>query len=574
MKRSLSLPARLSLGVMAVLVAVTVLADAMAVRELRLRLSASVADSLAGMVKRMAGQMDRDIATMRGLLSGEAELLKDRSATDMYDALSGEGSILDHVFDYGVIAIDAAGNVVADSRKRETWHGMSLADRDYFQRTFALGGSVVSRPFAASTPDHTPLVVLTAPLRDKSGRVSAMLAGGINLTSNRILAQPTGPQSSRYGQIGIFTLDGQVVAHSEKRLVLDIFENPLPELWDEDGGPQTLEVTTVDGERALLAAARLTEADWLVAGVFPSRELYRTVEEGFSAAHLWFAAGLAVSCLLVLLISRRTVRDLELLSREVAAIGEHGESAVEDRVGTGYRGEAGMLASSVNGMLDSLASAQRSIGELSARLAETEERERRDIAADLHDSVCQTLALANMRLGGALAACPDGKAKENLREVRVLLERSVAELKTLIFDLSPSILYELGLMPALEWYAGEFAQKFGIPVFVRGDVPSRVLDDERSIFLYRAAGELLTNAAKHARATALEVRLRCRDGIVAMTVEDDGSGMPEGWEEGGGFGLRSLRLRARRLGGGFQARAREEGGTAAEVCVAQAGTGE
>lgn len=548
MRQTFSLPARLCLAVLPVLVLTTLLADLMAIRELRARLAESVSDSLAGMIARMAEQMDNDLVTIHDLLNGEAALARDLTPDAIREGLAHKASLLNFTFDYGVIAIDAAGSVFADSRGREIWDGVDVADREFFQRTFALGKGVISRPFVPDTPDKTPLVAVTAPVLDARGGVRAILVGGLDLRKNRILTQPTSVRTSRYGQIGVFTLDGQVVAHSERELILDVYENPLPEPWDGIDGPRTFDIAAADGTRALLAAARLKETDWLVAGVFPEVALYSPIDAGFAAAHRWFLAGLAACCLLVLWLARRTVRDLTQLSGEVAAIGVTAANASSIRVGTDYKAEAGVLAASINTMLDSLASARNDIGELSVRLAETEERERRDIAADLHDSVCQTLALANMRLGGVRSKLDDDQAKQGLASAQALLERSVEELKTLTFNLSPSILYELGLVPALEWYAEKVAMPQGLAVTINSDIGHHVLDDERSIFLYRAAGELLTNVIKHARATSATVDLRVVDNEVRLTVTDNGVGFPPVKPETG-FGLRSLRLRLHQWGG-------------------------
>lgn len=569
MFKSLSLPARLSLAVMSVLVVTTVLADYMAVRELRRHLAVSMSDSLSAMVNRMAKQMDRDIVTLRELLAGEAKMLEGLSGAEADRVLRQQGATLDFAFDRGVVMIDAAGKVLADSRNRDIWADTNLSDREFFQRTFALGQPIISLPFRAEIEGRPPLIVFTAPLRDASGRMRAMLAGAIDLVDNRILAQPTGMRTSRFGQIGVFTLDGQVVSHSEKSLILDEFENPLPDLRQTGEKPDVTEVTATDGTPAVLAAARLGEADWIIAGVFPSEELYRPIEKGFAAAHRRFAAGLAICCLLVLLVSRKTVRDLDLLAREVQDIGGHGAVKTGDRVGARHRGEAGVLASSINSMLDSLEAAHGDIDELSSRLAGAEENERRIIAADLHDSVCQTLALANMRLGGLKKRLPDAATADEVTAVRTLLEQSVAQLKTLIFNLSPGILYELGLAPALEWYAGEFSKKHGLAVTATVDGSMDGLDDERAIFLYRAAGELLTNAAKHAQASAVVLRIGREEeaNAVRLTVEDNGRGLPGDWADGAGFGLRSLRTRVRQFHGGMEARPGPGGGTAVTITV-------
>lgn len=559
--RSLTLPVRMFLAVSAVLVLTTVVADVMAMRELRSNLSRSVSSSLYGMIHRMAEQLDQDLARLEELLEGEARLLESMPDEAAADFLARKGSALELAFDYGVLVVDASGRVTADSRGRGFWDAANLADEEFFQRTFSLGRPLASEPFLSPGPDAVPMAVIAVPLRDEAGRMRGIVAGGLVLGDNRILNYSTGVRASRHGQIGVFTRDGRVIAHSDPGLILEHYENPLPDSPPADG---VLEVTTADGERALLAAALLRNADWVLAGVFPSVEVYAPIEAGFAAAHRWFALGLAACCALVWIIARRGVRDLGLLTDEVSGIGPESAGGGEIRVRDDYRGEAGTLADAVNRMLASLDAARRDVDDLSARLANAEERERRAIAADLHDSVCQNLALANMRLGGLRRSLPP-ESGGAIAEVRDIVGESVTELRSLTFSLSPGILYELGLVPALEWYAGEFSRKYALPATVDGPDGMPPLEEDLAIFLFRAAGELMTNAAKHAGATEVRVTVRLDGGDVELAVADDGGGFAAPSSPGHGFGLRNLARRARQFGGRFVAENGAGGGVRAAV---------
>lgn len=552
---ALSLPARIALAVASVLVVTTVLADLMAIRELRHSLAESVSRSLSGTVTRMAEQLDGDLAAMLDLVRGEAELIGTLAPEEADEQLRRRAASLGLSFDYGVILVDDAGTVTADSLGRD-WSGVSLADEEFFQRTFARREGLVSEPFASPLADARPVAMATTPVLDDAGRVRAVLAGGLDLRHNRVVNQPTGMRTGRNGQFGIFTLDGTVVAHGDRNLLLQRFENPLPEgAVDngilENGGAVTVWTRTADGHPALLAVSGMRRGGWLLAGVFSRDELFAPIEVGFAAAHRWFALGLGISCVLLWLIARWGVRDLDLLAGEIASIGVGFRDGGSARVGAGYRGEAGRMAEAVNAMLDSLAEARRDIDELSTRLARAGERERREIAADLHDSVCQNLALANMRLGGLKKRLGAGRDAEEAGEVRDIVEASVRELRNLTFSLSPGIVYELGVGPALEWYGGEFARKYAMPVEVAVDEDFSVpgLDEDRAMFLYRAAGELMTNAAKHSGGTAIRVELAREGGEAVLRVMDDGKGFDESGDAGIGFGLRHVRERARQFGG-------------------------
>lgn len=570
-KKTLSLPTRLSIAVMTVLVFTTLAADVMAVRELRMTLSRSVSTSLSGMVGRLAGQLDEDLAALTALAAEEAALVGGLEPERVEEALRRRASALGFAFDYGVLVIDRNGKVTADSLERD-WSGGALDEYEFFQRTFALARPLVSEPFA-SPLDGRAVVMVTAPLTDGEGRMRGMVAAGMDAGRNRTLNLPVGMRAGRFGQIGIFTRDGTVVAHSQRELLLKGFENPLPESPPRDG---VLEIRVADGEKALLAVADLRNADWLVAGVFSSKAVYAPIERGFLRAQLWFAAGLAACAVLAWLIAGRGVRDLGLLAREVEGIGRDGEWGVT-RVGESYRGEAGELAGAVNAMLASLETARREVEELSAREGESVERERRSIAADLHDSVCQSLALANMRLGGLRKrVAADADAARTVEEVRGIVDEAVKEVRSLTFSLNPGVLYELGLVPALEWYAGDFGRRYGLPVEVEAGEEPPALSETAAAFAYRSARELLANVAKHAGAKTVRIRVDADGGELLLRVEDDGGGFAPGVDDrsdGGGFGLRHIRQGAKRLGGTFSTRAGADGGTVAELRIPLSGVG-
>jgi two-component system CheB/CheR fusion protein len=176
-----------------------------------------------------------------------------------------------------------------------------------------------------------------------------------------------------------------------------------------------------------------------------------------------------------------------------------------------------------------------------------EARERRRIAADLHDRIGQNLALVQIRLG-ALRGAVDGASLAALDECVDVLARSIEEVRTLTFDLSPPVLYDLGLGAALASVAERFASRHGLRVAVVGDVGA--LDHDIAAALYRVVLELLSNTVKHARCREATVTL-ARDGAeVAVVVADAGAGFDPGVINGGeGFGLFGVRERVRSLGG-------------------------
>lgn len=193
---------------------------------------------------------------------------------------------------------------------------------------------------------------------------------------------------------------------------------------------------------------------------------------------------------------------------------------------------------------------------LAAELALTEERQRRAIAADLHDHLGQALAFVKLRLSQFAGDAVFCGFESNLREILALIDRAIVYTRTLTGELSPPVLYELGLGPAVEWLGERFTAKHGfeVEVTVASAVPP--LSQATRVMLFKSVHELLTNAVKHARAKRVEISLRCDAAMLQVRVADDGVGFdPASAEaaaagpETGTFGLFSIRERLRHLGG-------------------------
>jgi signal transduction histidine kinase len=214
-------------------------------------------------------------------------------------------------------------------------------------------------------------------------------------------------------------------------------------------------------------------------------------------------------------------------------------------------------------LVDSRDSYQEQLRCLAAELSLTEERERRAIAADLHDHIGQTLATAKIKLGALAGA-------RGLDDVRALVDDAIRYTRSLTFELSSPVLYELGLAPALEQLAERMQEKHGLTVSVADDGAAKPLDDKVKVVLFKAVRELLMNVVKHARARQARVVLRQAAGSVEILVEDDGVGFAAlaaaaASPESGGFGLFSIREGLRHCGGEFSIRSLGERGTRATL---------
>lgn len=198
---------------------------------------------------------------------------------------------------------------------------------------------------------------------------------------------------------------------------------------------------------------------------------------------------------------------------------------------------------------------------LAAELTMVEERERRRLAADLHDQVGQVLALARIRLASAQKASADPDLSQSLREISQSLLQAAADTKTLVSDLSSPAMNELGLLPAVsEWMEEKLVGTYGLKAELVNDLPSGRIhglgEDERAV-LFRSIRELLTNVVKHADASQVRVRFSEAGSWCQIIVEDDGIGLFSAELDdlpgrSRGFGLFSIRERMADLGGSLE----------------------
>ncbi len=189
---------------------------------------------------------------------------------------------------------------------------------------------------------------------------------------------------------------------------------------------------------------------------------------------------------------------------------------------------------------------------LASQLAMAEERQRRDIATYLHDHIGQELALIKMRLESVRGCAREDEQNRVIDGVCDLAAGLLQRTRTLTFEISPPILHELGLGPAIEWLADHTRSQHGLPVEVDAE-PIPASEEDLSALVFRSTHELLNNVVRHAKAKAAVIRVRAAGRSLRVEVEDDGIGFdPERVARSGAsgaFGLFSIRERLAYVGG-------------------------
>ncbi len=220
---------------------------------------------------------------------------------------------------------------------------------------------------------------------------------------------------------------------------------------------------------------------------------------------------------------------------------------------------------------------QSRLRKLATELSLAEARERREIAVALHDDIIQEFAFIKLRIAQFRGDAVFYGFERNLEEILALLERAIRQTRTLTFDLSPPVLYDLGLAAALEWLAERYLQRHGLRVELdlRLDRPDR-LPEALRVTIFKCVQELLTNVVKYAQVSAARLRLGRDDASLIIEVGDDGTGFETGrlsWSEGSqpGFGLFSIRERLQSFGGEMAIRSSPGAGTAVRLTLPMEG---
>jgi PAS domain S-box-containing protein len=217
---------------------------------------------------------------------------------------------------------------------------------------------------------------------------------------------------------------------------------------------------------------------------------------------------------------------------------------------------------------------QEKLRALTSELTLIEERERRRIASELHDQIGQNLALCKLKVAALEKGVGGEELKGELSAVRRLLECSIQDTRSLIFDLSPPVLYELGFPAALEWLAEWIGEQYHVPVEFEKRSGDEPMETDRQVILFQVVRELLVNVGKHSRASRAKVILSMEKRSLKVQVNDDGVGFdatriydPKGKDSG--FGFFSMRERLNYLGGGLEVYSKPGQGTQIILLVPQ-----
>lgn len=453
---------------------------------------------------------------------------------------------------------------------------LNVANHNWFQRVihdqkFTIG------EYQKSRISNEFILVLGYPVFDGEGHVQGVVAASLHLDRlNRMETQVQFPPGATLTAID---RNGTIVARNpdpQSWLGLSFPNAPLVKtmLTQEEG---TTQLPGVDGIPRLYAFSRVHDASDV--GLYVSVGI--PTEVAFAAAHqrlvrnlislgvitlLMIMAVWIGSNILVLRSVNALVRATERLRRgDLSARTDlpHGDSELEQ------------LAAAFDEMAWTLGRretehqrTEETLQVLSRRLLEAQESERRAIARELHDELGQALQALKINLQ-TVQRFPK-ESTQRVEESIAIVDHALQQVRTLSVDLRPSLLDDLGLVVALEWYVDRQAQRVGFIGHCAAHPPDLRVDPTVETVCFRVVQEALTNIARHAQAKQVWVDLQCREQTLLLLIRDDGIGfdVPAARERvmhGVSFGLLGMQERVELAGGQFEIRSTAGHGTEVHV---------
>jgi signal transduction histidine kinase len=467
--------------------------------------------------------------------------------------------------------LDAHGHLVCSALPiqapaafaREPWFRHSIRERDFAMATCQMESEAEAG------------IAISYPLFEPSGDVKGLVFSIVALSHfSRPLANL---QPARQFELMMIDRRGNTVGcysihedcHAEPMLQSTILRAISKE------GRGTVEVKDSKRMNTLYAFTPLSsQVDiglFVVVGT-PTESLYRNANRMllYQSAGLWVITVLALAAVW-LGGSALVIKPVRAM---VAMSGKISQRKMDARTGSSYEsGELGVLAQALDTMAESLEDHARQVQEyesqlrsLAFELSKVEERERRLLAADLHDRLGQLLGVSKIKLGMLCRVHPQSEWPKLIEQIRGYVDQAISETRSLTFQISPPVLYELGLEAALEYLAENVQKMHGINVRYSDDRIPKPLDHDLRAFLFRAANELLHNAVKHAGARHILMGTRREEEYILLWVEDNGVGFgPASSSRFGpgkeGFGLFSIRERLSHMGGEVTIESRPGQGT-------------
>ncbi|MEW6033362.1 MAG: cache domain-containing protein [Chloroflexota bacterium] len=515
------------------------------------------------------------------------------------------------IFDDGVYIADLSGKVLVAEPERPPGYEASALTTPPLREALLIGKPVISNAY--SRPAGQMVISAVVPLKRGGATVGAVV-GDIDPTG---LTLSHALQPVRLGQTGyveVVDYNGTVVASSRPQRLLETSDHGkiLAGFIDRrettsgtcHAGCHQDQGTTKDGRQTevmAFAPLSLQSVSWGVTirqseaeAMAPSRNLLRGIilvsipALLLSVVLAWGMAQSVSRPIISLTSAARKLSAGNLLSPipsagsdEVGTLGHALEdmraklsASLEEikRWNLTLESKVGERTRELEALYQQLQAKESAREELLRKVITAQEEERKRLARDLHDDTSQALAAMVMALDTCIASPPRGdeQVRAKVEDIRAAAKKALDSVRQIMLDLRPSILDDLGLVPALRWYAEARLGERGVKVRLETNDYDKRLPSQLETTLFRIIQEAVTNIARHAEAENAVIAVDFQDSTVTVEVEDDGKGFDTGRARDAAdrtFGLLGMQERVSLLGGEMRVDSHPGSGTRITVSI-------
>ncbi len=277
------------------------------------------------------------------------EILNDTAAAQSFlDSRPGTHSL----FDNGLFLFSPEGKLIAEAPYRPNRRGRDISFREYFKKTLATGLPVISEPYLSTHTPGAPAVIFTAPVRDRGGKLVAILGGSLNLLHDNFLGELSRISIAETGYLYICTHDRTMIMHPDRSRIMEIAAFPgVNQLLDRalNGFEGTEENVNSQGIKSLTSIKHLQVTDWIIAANYPLDEAYAPIRHAQKILQAIIFIGAVLVIVVVRAVMERFTRDLVRFAQHVQTISS---KQGEDRLYTkATSDEIGILAQTFNTMI-------------------------------------------------------------------------------------------------------------------------------------------------------------------------------------------------------------------------------
>jgi len=474
-------------------------------------------------------------------------------------------------FDGGVIVLNPDGIVTVTEPFRPDLQGQDFSTRSYFQNTRAIRAFTFS-DIIQEAGSGEDIIVVAVPILSREGDFEGVLAGRFYVRFQRIGEEIQKLQVGDVGEAYLIDRNGQVIYHPDYSLISADFS--------QRGSVYNLMRGEYDGAlilqelgkaRQVVGYAIVDVTGWGLVIQESWADVVAPARISLRPIILALLVGVILVAAIVSWGAQRVVRpiaELAVRARRVAS-GDYGVQVIPSSIR-----ELRDLGSDFNRMVEQIARYQAGLRQYVAAITHTQEEERKRIARDLHDDTIQSLIAIGQRVELAREAISEEPedAREQLRELRKMVTLTIDGVRQTSRDLRPTVLEDLGMVPALQYLVNELGQKDTIDVSLNVEGSTEDLSPALEVAIYRIVQEALTNVRRHSQASHAQVDAQFLTDQIIITVQDDGIGfaMPEETAElvkTGGLGLMGVEERAQLFGGQMSITSQTGQGTIMQVVL-------